>query len=140
MKALKFISVSIFWLSLMGTAFAQTDPGPRGGAPGAGGPLGSVTRNECIDKPPGNGGSACDIQAFFNDAQGRFQEVDSVSGAIEPGIGLGPRFNSRACALCHAQPAVGGTSPANNPQITDATADGARNTIPSFITPNGPVR
>jgi CxxC motif-containing protein (DUF1111 family) len=70
----------------------------------------------------------------------RFKEVDSVSGTIEAGIGLGPRFNSRSCAFCHAQPAIGGSSPSTNPQVTDATADGARNTIPSFITANGPVR
>src|SRR5262249_47642039 len=70
----------------------------------------------------------------------RFSEVDSVSGTIEEGTGLGPRYNSRSCAFCHAQPAVGGSSPSTNPQVTDATADGARNTIPSFITAGGPVR
>ena len=144
MKALKFASVSVFAtvVLLIGTAAAQTDPGPRGGAPGAGGPLGSVTRNECVDKPPGNGIVTCDIQNFFTDAQMRFQEVDSVSGTIqgENGIGLGPRFNSRGCGLCHAQPATGGTSPSTNPQVTDANADGAQNIIPSFIMANGPVR
>src|SRR5205807_987874 len=36
--------------------------------------------------------------------------------------------------------AVGGTSPATNPQVADATADGAKNTVPSFITATGPVR
>src|SRR5262249_37902724 len=49
---------------------------------------------------------------------------------------------------CHAQPAAGGTSPAPfspqvpqpNPQTVVANLDGARNTIPSFITANGPVR
>jgi CxxC motif-containing protein (DUF1111 family) len=30
--------------------------------------------------------------------------------------------------------------PQTNPQVTDASADGARNTIPSFITSTGPVR
>src|SRR5205807_9758264 len=54
--------------------------------------------------------------------------------------GLGPRFNSRSCAACHSQPSVGGTSPSTNPQVADATAHGARNTVPSFITINGPVR
>src|SRR5205085_4540294 len=82
------------------------------------------------------------ILNFFNDGKARFQEIDSVSGTVagEEGVGLGPRYNSRSCAACHAQPAVGGTSPFTNPQVGDATADGARNTIPSFITASGPVR
>src|SRR5262249_44790133 len=41
---------------------------------------------------------------------------------------------------CHTQPAVGGTSPAVNPQVAMATAFGAKNTVPSFITLNGPIR
>ncbi|MGA8306721.1 MAG: di-heme oxidoredictase family protein [Candidatus Acidiferrales bacterium] len=103
------------------------DPGVRGGPPGAGGPL---------------GGMSTDYQNFFNAALARFQEVDSVSGKItnENGVGLGPRFNGMSCSGCHAQPAIGGTSPANNPQIAMGLADGATNRIPRFITPNGPVR
>ena len=77
---------------------------------------------------------------FFNDGLNRVREVDSVSGTIEAGVGLGPRFNSRSCSFCHAQPATGGTAPATNPQVTDASADGAQNTIPTFITSTGPVR
>src|SRR5207244_478006 len=71
-----------------------------------------------------------------------FLEVDSVSGTIagEDGKGLGPRYNSRSCAACHAQPATGGTAPSVNPQVGDATTDGATNIIPSFITSSGPVR
>jgi CxxC motif-containing protein (DUF1111 family) len=42
--------------------------------------------------------------------------------------------------MCHAQPAVGGTSPAVNPQVALATLDGALNSVPSFIRANGPVR
>ncbi|MBO0736523.1 MAG: hypothetical protein J2P48_08130 [Alphaproteobacteria bacterium] len=42
--------------------------------------------------------------------------------------------------MCHAQPAVGGSSPAVNPQVALSTLDGAQNTVPSFITANGPVR
>ncbi|HEX4606159.1 MAG TPA: di-heme oxidoredictase family protein [Candidatus Angelobacter sp.] len=117
-------------LLLSGMAFAQvTDPGVRAGAAGAGGAVASVAANN----PAGS-------LAFFNDSLDTFKEVDSVSGTIEAGNGLGPRFNSRSCAFCHAQPAVGGSSPATNPQVTDATADGARNTIPTFITSTGPVR
>ena len=116
-------------LFLAGIAFAQTDPGVRGGGAAAGGPLASVAANN----PAGS-------LAFFNDALDTFNEVDSVSGTIEAGAGLGPRFNSRSCGFCHAQPATGGTSPATNPQVTDASADGAQNTIPSFISSTGPVR
>jgi CxxC motif-containing protein (DUF1111 family) len=55
--------------------------------------------------------------------------------------GLGPRFNFVSCAGCHAQPNVGGTSPAVNP-LFRVTGDlgFTGNVIPSFIAPNGPVR
>jgi CxxC motif-containing protein (DUF1111 family) len=85
---------------------------------------------------------------LFNQSFARFQEVDSVSGTIEPGKGLGPTFNGNGCAMCHAQPAVGGSSPGltspqipvPNPQVALATLDGATNQVPSFVTSNGPVR
>ena len=69
-------------------------------------------------------------------------EVDSVSGTIsgEEGAGLGPTFNGTGCAQCHAYPAVGGSSPMINPQVALANLDGATNTVPSFITADGPVR
>jgi len=116
-----------------GVSSAQTDPGPRGGAAGAGGAFATLNATE---------------KAFFAAALDVFEEVDSVSGTIEDGKGLGPMFNSNGCASCHAQPAPGGTSPAPfspqvpqpNPQTIVANLDGATNTIPSFITANGPVR
>lgn len=80
--------------------------------------------------------------SFFNAGKDAFLEVQSVSGD-EPGaedVGLGPRFNLNSCAGCHAQPAVGGSSPPVNPQIAVATRFGARNSIPFFISINGPVR
>jgi len=103
------------------------DPGPRPGPAGAGGPAAGLTAEEL---------------ETFAEGQEDFEEVDSVSGALEgeDGSGLGPTFNATGCAECHAQPSVGGTSPALNPQIEIATRDGAQNTIPSFITANGPVR
>ena len=114
---------------------AQTDPGPRGGAAGAGGYYPDLNSGE---------------QFAFGQARTVFQEVDSVSGAMpgEKGVGLGPSFNGNSCAMCHAQPAVGGSSPGltskqspvPNPQIVLATLHNAQNTAPSFITPNGPVR
>ena len=113
---------------------AQTDPGPRPGAPAAGSFYPTLNSNE---------------QTFFSQAQLRFLEVDSVSGAVtgESGSGLGPTFNGNSCAQCHAQPTIGGASPGllspqnsvPNPQVALATLDGATNTVPPFIAPNGPV-
>ena len=110
-----------------GTATEAKDPGVRGGPPGAGGPLLNLSSS---------------YTDLFTAALTRFQEVDSVSGAVpnESGVGLGPRFNANSCAGCHAFPSFGGTSPATNPQVALATLDGARNSIPSFITLDGPVR
>jgi CxxC motif-containing protein (DUF1111 family) len=112
-----------------------TDPGPRAGAAGAGGAISTLDSDEA---------------AFFTAARAVFTEVDSVSGTLsgEPGVGLGPTFNGNACSMCHAQPAVGGSSPGKtspqnpiaNPQVALATLDGASNKLPSFITANGPVR
>ncbi|HEX2710970.1 MAG TPA: di-heme oxidoredictase family protein, partial [Candidatus Acidoferrales bacterium] len=124
-RTVPLLTLTIAMFFLAGAAFAQSDPGVRPGSPGAGGPLPGMTTDEV---------------AFFNGAREVFKEVDSVSGTIESGSGLGPRFNSRSCAFCHAQPDVGGTSPFTNPQMADATADGATNTIPSFIQLHGPVR
>ena len=119
-------------------AAAQTDPGPRGGAANAGGPAAGLSTDEVN---------------FFLAARARFQEIDSVSGGVanEKGSGLGPTFNANSCASCHAQPAVGGTSPHPslgqvrevNPQVAFATLDrlpGKNQAVPSFITPDGPVR
>ena len=113
---------------------AQNDPGPRPGPAGAGSFFSTLNGNE---------------QAMFNQALQVLQEIDSVSGAIagEPGSGLGPTFNGNSCTQCHAQPAAGGSSPGlsspqnsiANPQIGLATLDGAMNSVPSFITANGPM-
>jgi CxxC motif-containing protein (DUF1111 family) len=59
-----------------------------------------------------------------------------------PGVrggGLGPRFNSNSCSSCHAQPAVGGSSPFSNPLFGVYNLNGATNTMPTFITKSGPV-
>jgi CxxC motif-containing protein (DUF1111 family) len=111
-----------------GTVAAQHDPGPR--------PVASDAKA----MPYSELGQ--DQQNFFNDAMADFMEVDSVSGTIlgEGGSGLGPTFNGNSCAQCHAFPVVGGSSPAMNPQVELATLDRATNTVPSFITSEGPVR
>lgn len=122
-------AVAVLLLTL--PAFPQVDPGPRGGTADAGGPLDSVAANNPFT-----------ILDFFLRGEEAFKELNSVSGTIvgAPDEGLGPRYNSLACARCHAHPVVGGTSPAVNPQVADATAQGATNVVPSFITANGPVR
>src|SRR3984885_3604138 len=99
------------------------DPGVRGGAAGAGGPLQGLTADET---------------AFFLDGQVRFAQIEVVSKGANNG--LGPRFNSNQCFSCHSQPNMGGTSPAKNPLPEVASLNGARNTVPWFITPNGPIR
>jgi cytochrome c peroxidase len=126
---------AVLTLAGAGNLKAQTDPGPRGGAAGAGGFYPTLNANE---------------QLFFTQALARFKEIDSVAGTIpgEDGSGLGPTFNGNSCAMCHAQPAVGGSSPgllskqnpAANPQVALATLHGATNKVPPFITSNGPVR
>jgi CxxC motif-containing protein (DUF1111 family) len=106
---------------------AAKDPGVRAGGVDAGPPLSSLT--------------SAQLQ-YFQDGQNRFQQVDQVAN------GLGPTFNSNSCGSCHAQPSVGGSSPSAsqypnigpNPQVEVATANGATNTIPFFITAEGPVR
>jgi CxxC motif-containing protein (DUF1111 family) len=109
-------------------AFGQTkpapvDPGVRGGPAGAGTPLKGLTADET---------------AFFQDGLARFAEIEAVTNGTNNG--LGPRFNSNQCLSCHSQPGPGGTSPAQNPQIAVATLNGAKNTVPWFITQNGPTR
>ncbi len=131
------------------------DRGPRAGAAGAGAPsapngdsdnatLQAQMKVACF---PGLSAAALKL---CEQAMIRFQEVDSVTGSIagEDGTGLGPTFNGNGCAVCHSQPAVLGSSPApfspqvpvSNPQVALATRDGATNTVPSFITSNGPIR
>jgi CxxC motif-containing protein (DUF1111 family) len=98
------------------------DPGVRGGAAGVGAALKSVAST------PG-------LPNFFNSGQTQFAEDQTIKG---DNIGLGPRFNSNSCGSCHLQPAVGGTSPAQNPQVQ--FVDGVHNALPSFITSDGPTR
>jgi len=104
-------------------AEGPVDPGVRGGSPGAGGPLPGLSADELV---------------FFNDGLTRFVTVESASGGRNNG--LGARFNSNSCLSCHGQPTVGGSSPASNPLIAVATLNGAKNTVPWFITAQGPIR
>ena len=128
----RFSVALLLSVSLALAAWAQKDPGPRKGAPGAGGPYLTLDANEL---------------SLFSHAFLRFARPVSVSGTIEKGKGLGPTFNGNDCAMCHAQPRVGGSSPGltspdephPNPQVALATLDGATNSVPPFITAHGPV-
>jgi CxxC motif-containing protein (DUF1111 family) len=131
MRTLTFVSASTLAMALVaGPAFAQTDPGVQAGKRGTGAALASVL----ADDNPG-------IKAFFLDGQKRFQDVESVSKSPTGNNGLGPRFNSISCVSCHAQPAVGGTGAAVNPQFQfTRTGVAPADTTPFFITANGPTR
>jgi CxxC motif-containing protein (DUF1111 family) len=113
------LKISIALLLFAAALSAQTDPGPRNGPPQPARPIRGIT--------------AAELQAFTQGLN-TFTEVENVVN------GLGPRFNLDSCAGCHAQPAVGGSSPRNNPQIPVANKFGATNQIPPFIQPNGPTR
>ena len=114
-------------LFMAGMALAQTDPGVQSGNRGTG-----ATIINPADDPNG-------FTAFFQDGLNRFQAVETVSNSAN--VGLGPRFNSNQCSSCHAQPAVGGSGAAVNPQF-QFTSNGVApdNTTPHFITANGPTR
>ncbi len=118
-----------------GSSSSAHDPGPRAGSLGAGKPLATLNGYQL---------------EFFRNGLMRFNQTDSVSGTLpgEKGTGLGPGYNATSCQSCHAQPSAGGSSPSvsayphigPNPQVAAATADGATNTLPYFITADGPVR
>jgi hypothetical protein len=138
---LAFVStvvILVCWLAVLpGIAAAQNATGLKFGPPSHGGPGGPKSNDPGVrGGTAGAGGSLAGLndqeKAFFAAAKNVFMEVDSVAD------GLGPRFNLDSCAGCHAAPAVGGSSPATNPQL--AMANGKTNILPSFITMNGPVR
>src|SRR5277367_2374031 len=133
-SALVLSTAFIFPLAALSQADPGIRPGPINGQPGASPtsplPLASVGSNS----PTG-------ILDFFDNGLGRFQQQEVVSGGINNG--LGPRFNLNSCSGCHAQPAVGGSSPPINPQfhaVGQGIVSASTNAIPPFITPHGPVR
>jgi len=95
------------------------DPGVRSGGAAAGQALPGLTSQEL---------------EYFEAGAADFAEAETVDD------GVGPRMNLDSCSGCHAQPAVGGTSPAVNPQFAFATQNGGADSVPPFITANGPVR
>jgi CxxC motif-containing protein (DUF1111 family) len=121
------VSMLVYGQTASTATSGPQDPGVRAGSVNAGQPLSTLRADQLL---------------FFQDGQTRFQNVDTVP------TGLGPGYNSTSCGSCHSQPAPGGSSPSSaqypnlgpNPQIAAATAGGATNAVPSFITANGPVR
>jgi len=109
------------------TAIAQTDPGVRGGAPGAGGKIAGLTLKE---------------SKFFDAGLDEFEEVASVLGTFpDTERGLGPRFNLDSCAGCHKFPGIGGSSPAVNPQFSVAPMSQVNPLVTlGIVSANGPVR
>jgi CxxC motif-containing protein (DUF1111 family) len=95
------------------------DPGPRFAPPDAGAAISGISRTE---------------ESFFSAGRIAFSENEGTA------TGLGPTMNLDSCLSCHSQPAVGGSSPAVNPQWAFANALGARNRLPSFIRRDGPAR
>ena len=138
--ARRLLPAGVLALALSSPILAQTDPGVRTGAINgqtgatATSPLPLSSATTTTNTPQG-------VSEFFLNGLSRFQEVEVVSGGQNNG--LGPRFNFNSCSGCHAQPAIGGSSAATNPQFTvvsSGIASSATNTVPSFITANGPTR
>jgi CxxC motif-containing protein (DUF1111 family) len=125
--SLEVVCLSCAFVLVSQAASAQVDPGPRQGPAGAGARIANLTLKE---------------SKFFDSGLESFGEVASVTGSVvgtEPG--LGPRFNMTSCAGCHAQPAVGGSSPSVNPQVSAAPASQVSLlTSLNIINANGPVR
>ncbi|HLJ90322.1 MAG TPA: di-heme oxidoredictase family protein [Candidatus Angelobacter sp.] len=145
-------------MAMDAVAQAPVDPGPR--------PIGTFGFTSGNRKIPGSA-TVFDLQqphdpslngaggplnssnlqaAMWFSALGIFGTVATVngtatgSGPVTSITGLGPAFNGESCLQCHAFPTIGGSSPPSNPQFRAATNLGGRNTIPSFLSPTGPVR
>ena len=110
------------WATLSAAAnAAATDPGLR-----------PASTTDTFGNPVT--GLTTDQTTLFFNGQASFKELEQVTD------GLGPRFNLDSCVGCHAFPTHGGSSPAVNPQVALATAFGANNTVPTFLSTNGPIR
>jgi CxxC motif-containing protein (DUF1111 family) len=144
-KTIMLASVLAFLAALFlpGLTFAQTDPGVRKGD--INGQPGVTTTNP---QPFASVAASTNDSAFFMTGLKQFSEHQTVTG---DNPGLGPRFNLDTCGGCHAQPTVGGTSPASaifpnvgpNPQsqvIANGVVSSSTNTIPYFVQSDGPVR
>jgi CxxC motif-containing protein (DUF1111 family) len=113
------VSLLAFQVKISSQAVVARDPGVRAGAAGAGGPIAGLTAQQL---------------EYFNAGKEEFDEAEEITD------GIGPRMNLDSCVGCHAQPFSGGTSPAVNPQVAFATMNVGGDTVPSFLSANGPVR
>jgi len=103
-----------------------TDPGPRPLPAAAGNFYSTLTTNQ---------------NSITTRLTQIFTEVNFVAGGpLVKTVGLGPRFNSNSCSSCHAYPAVGGSSPPNNPLFAIYQLEGATNSMPYFVSATGPVK
>jgi CxxC motif-containing protein (DUF1111 family) len=88
--------------------------------------------------PAGAGHPLADLTSielrFFELGLEDFNEAEDVAD------GVGPTMNLDGCGGCHSQPAVGGTSPAVNPQVAFASKDGGKDYVPPFLRADGPIR
>ena len=119
MSALAMSGLLIFQIGTASqtvTAVRATDPGVRPGAAASGTPIAGLTTQQL---------------EYFTAGQVDFNEAEEVDE------GLGPRMNLDSCGGCHAQPAVGGSSPAVNPQIAFANLNGGTDAVPSFLSSTG---
>src|SRR5579862_5398242 len=100
MSNIRRILVVTFSAACLLSAQAPKDPGVRGGQ-SAGGTITGLTAGE---------------QQLFTFLLGEFTQLHSVTGSLanEAGNGLGPGYNANGCGICHAFPAIGGTSPQVN--------------------------
>ena len=126
-SVLFFLAMYLFTGVVIHGQSSAVDPGVRRGPPGAGGQIAGLTPQEA---------------APFEQNLGNFAEVNNVI-ALDPDklplVGLGPTFDSNSCASCHAQPAIGGSSPAVNNLFSVFQLLHAQNEMPFFETPNGPT-
>jgi len=109
----------VLQVEIASSVVTARDPGVRAGDAGAGGPIDGLSANQI---------------EYFNAGKDDFAEAESVAD------GLGPRMNLDSCGTCHSQSAIGGSSPAVNPQVAFANQDGGADFVPPFISANGPVR
>jgi CxxC motif-containing protein (DUF1111 family) len=124
MKAAAAIAIASFMvlgtIELQADSFRAKDPGVQRDDRGTGRPLFGLSPEE---------------KEMFEVGLEDFAEEEDI------GDGVGPRFNFVGCGGCHSQPAIGGTSPEENPlfRVTEELGFSG-NIIPSFIKRRGPIR
>jgi len=159
-QSIRWAGLALLQAVFVGGAWAQVDPGLRGGPPGAGTPLPGLTAVE---------------KEVFNEGFQRVIQLEAVCDScsdvtigqhVDPAManlvtqsnssGLGVRFNGDQCSACHNQPAIGGSGGFMVPNPQDRPSQqrvpenpmfdliphrkGALNSVPGFLTRFGPIR